>query len=451
MTTDYLELRLVHIQLLHWNQLFWVVNLTIQIPAKLLFDSSFFFNHEHTQQLLQQSDRVKQITYDPPHNSEIVSGQRAAFLTCTENNDASLYGEDFARILSQADEGIEVHAPELCGEGQGGAYFMRNREGNRVAVFKPNDEDPQAPNNPKKTGSDAGATSCAGKDGVALKMEEEEEEEDNDVERVRRSIPMGQSALREVAAYAFDRGFAGVPATAFVKVKHPIFSCGEEEKMGSLQQFVDHESASWDVPAHRFDVEDVHRIACFDIRTFNTDRHGGNMLAVRKTNTAAAATTTQADQSKQTSTYSLVPIDHAYAFPVDFSEANWEWLYWPQARKPFSESLLREIDSIDMEEDARLLRSLGLGEEVVRVNRITTLLLKRGAAAGATLFEIASLCRRKRENEVSQLETICAQVQQNAAESASLNNSNQTDLLFWHSLEQAFDGHFSALKKPTMH
>ncbi len=40
-------------------------------------------------------------------------------------------------------------APKLCDEGEGGSYVIRGFHGRNIAVFKPEDEEPFAPCNPK--------------------------------------------------------------------------------------------------------------------------------------------------------------------------------------------------------------------------------------------------------------------------------------------------------------
>jgi len=116
------------------------------------------------------------------------------------------------------------------------------------------------------------------------------------------------------------------------------------------------------------------------------------------------------------------------------SEAgNWEWLYWPQAKKPFDAETLLFIESIDLDEDAAILRRAGLSEEAVRVNRITTTLLKRGAAAGLNLFEIAKLCLRKRFRDQFELSPLEKTVE--AAEIAAAGLCGEPSA-FWRLLEE---------------
>jgi hypothetical protein len=72
-------------------------------------------------------------------------------------------------------------------------------------------------------------------------------------------------------------------------VQHEAFHVHDEvagaritkTKIGSLQEFVEHDYAAEDLSMNkirRFPVAQVHEIAMFDIRMFNTDRHGGNIL-----------------------------------------------------------------------------------------------------------------------------------------------------------------------------
>lgn len=88
--------------------------------------------------------------------------------------------------------------PKLTDDGTSGAYRMRNAEKENVAIFKPIDEEPYAPNNPRGHEGPFGS------------------------QTFRPGILSGESCIREVSAYLLDhRGFAGVPPTTFVEVIHP--------------------------------------------------------------------------------------------------------------------------------------------------------------------------------------------------------------------------------------
>lgn len=53
-------------------------------------------------------------------------------------------------LVRKVVEGVRVgQAPKLEKEGHGGTYFFKDAAGNYVALVKPTDEEPLAPNNPK--------------------------------------------------------------------------------------------------------------------------------------------------------------------------------------------------------------------------------------------------------------------------------------------------------------
>jgi|Transcript_24790 hypothetical protein len=67
-----------------------------------------------------------------------------------------------------------------------------------VAFWKPIDEEPFAPNNPRGMQAPFGSETC------------------------RPGVKSGESSLREVLAFLLDHeGFAGVPPTALVELSHP--------------------------------------------------------------------------------------------------------------------------------------------------------------------------------------------------------------------------------------
>lgn len=93
-------------------------------------------------------------------------------------------------------------APSLTEEGTSGSYMLKeaiDEENERpVAFWKPIDEEPFAPNNPRGMQAPFGSETC------------------------RPGVKSGESTLREVLAYLLDHdGFAGVPPTALVEVSHP--------------------------------------------------------------------------------------------------------------------------------------------------------------------------------------------------------------------------------------
>ena len=104
---------------------------------------------------------------------------------------------------------IQGEGPCLTEEGTSGSYVLRDvsdcsndHEGGSytkpLAVWKPIDEEPFAPNNPRGMQAPFGSETC------------------------RPGVKSGESSIREVIAYVLDHeGFAGVPETTLVEVSHP--------------------------------------------------------------------------------------------------------------------------------------------------------------------------------------------------------------------------------------
>jgi len=251
---------------------------------------------------------------------------------------------------------------ELCEQGTGGTYFVKNTSGARIAVFKPADEEPGSHKNPKKI-----------------------------VENP--LLAPGGGAVREVVAYALDHGNkAGVPETHFLKdLCHSYWTEEKriEPKSGSLQKYIPHFSTAADMGSSLFSVEDVHNLGVFDVRLLNLDRNGENILVV-----------------KEGAQHRLVPIDHSYILPPSVQKPFFEWLYWKQAKEPFSAATLKYISDLNIEEDARVLFAHGFSAGSIKTMKMCTILLKKCAAAGMTLFQIASLVSSRNEMEDSTLESI---------------------------------------------
>eukprot|EP00249_Psilotum_nudum_P022143 c28391_g1_i4 orf=308-2071(+) len=297
-------------------------------------------------------------------------------------------------LLKQVKAGLERgHSPVLSSDGSGGAYFMQDKHGDIVGVFKPMDEEPMAINNPR---------------GLPLSTTGE---------GLKRGTKVGEGALREVAAYILDGlrefkgnehwGFACVPPTMMVRCSHKAFHGPKiQEKMGSLQLYIHSFGNCEDMGPASFPVEEVHKICVLDIRLANTDRNGGNILVCKQ---------------GEPPHFTLVPIDHGYCLPDKFEDCTFEWLYWPQAQIPFQPATLEYIYSLDVEKDIALLRNHGweLTKECARVFRVATMLLKKGAAAGLTPYEIASMMCREFLNEKSTIEKMLEEAEESALPASS--------------------------------
>eukprot|EP00250_Pteridium_aquilinum_P006971 c16783_g1_i1 orf=492-2255(+) len=331
-------------------------------------------------------------------------------------NISSVLSDLMQRVKTGLEQG---HAPILARDGSGGVYFMQDEFGSSiVGVFKPADEEPMAVNNPK---------------GLPVSM---------NGEGLKRGTKVGEGALREVAAFILDhmvdgqageklQGFAGVPPTVLIKCCHKYLgrsnftgAATADTKIGSLQMYVHARSNCEDMGPAQFPVQEVHKIAVLDIRLANTDRNGANILACK---------------GDDASEWSLVPIDHGYCLPDKFEDCTFEWLYWPQAKLPFHPETLKYISALDADADILLLQKHGwvLAEECARVLRVATMLLKKGAAAGLTPYEIGSMMCRKSLNKMSVIEEMLED-----AENSVLPGTSES--VFIAALSAIMDTHIQA-------
>ncbi|XVE74408.1 hypothetical protein DITRI_Ditri12bG0014600 [Diplodiscus trichospermus] len=301
--------------------------------------------------------------------------------------------KDVVKAIKMGIDPLPVHS------GLGGAYYFRNPRGESVAIVKPTDEEPFAPNNPK------------GFVGKALGQP-----------GLKRSVRVGETGVREVVAYLLDYGhFANVPPTALVKITHSVFNVNDGvnghkahkknlvSKIASFQQFIPHDFDASDHGTSSFPVSAVHCIGILDIRIFNTDRHAGNLL-VRKL-----------DGIGRFGQVELIPIDHGLCLPESLEDPYFEWIHWPQASIPFSEDELEYIKNLDPTKDCEMLRRElpMIREACLRVLVLCTIFLKEAAAFGLCLAEIGDMMSREfrgGEEEPSEIEVVCLEARRLIAE-----------------------------------
>ncbi|VAI89119.1 unnamed protein product [Triticum turgidum subsp. durum] len=378
---------------------------SLEDDDKLEYDGEVLEDHQLIADISNKDDAVIHLFIRKPAKvtpAKPAGGKPAPIEPIVVNRKAKLSSE-VMKMIDSAIAGLENgYTPVMSAEGSGGVYFMQDSSGQKnVAVFKPIDEEPMAENNPR---------------GHPLST---------DGEGMKRGTRVGEGALREVAAYILDHpvgdresghgvGFSGVPPTALVRSLHR----GKSFKFGSLQMFMENDGSCEDMGPRAFPVKEVHKIAVLDIRLANADRHAGNILVSKE----------------EGATCKLIPIDHGYCLPEKFEDCTFEWLYWPQARERFSDETIAYIESLDAEEDIKLLRFHGweLSSSCARVLRISTMLLKKGAARGLTPYDIGRILCRETVNRDSVIEDIIQE-----AEGAVLPGTSEN--LFLETVSEIID------------
>lgn len=268
-------------------------------------------------------------------------------------------------FVTKAKLGLIFNSPELCEDGTGGTYFMKDTDNKSVAVFKPKNEDPLSKQNPKRT--------------------------DDNLSFHFKGILPGESSQREVLAYELDNNFAGVPETRMVEVSHWIFtdengkpgsSSGDiRKKTGSLQEFIsDLQCTVDDMGSSMFSIEDVQKIAILDMLLFNCDRNGGNILVKKDS-------------------HKLVPIDHAFTLPdyQHLSDLQWfEWMTWRQAKQKPIQEVIDFINTFDINNAIQKAKALGFRSDCILTLQFTFTFLKYAINhSNLSLYDIAKLmCHR---------------------------------------------------------
>lgn len=253
--------------------------------------------------------------------------------------------------------------------GVSGTYFLKQNTSsqNVLGVFKPSDEEPSAVDY-AKTGNSSSSLQGSW------------------FSTVYSSQYSGQGALKEVSAYLLDHGaFCSVPQTVLASCDINLGGDSNnqsslETKTGAFQVYVPNVGDAEDYGPGVFSVNAVQRIAFFDLRVLNCDRHGGNLLVTK-------------DSSGNG--FHLVPIDHGFILPDKFQSYPWPvWMDWPQVKEPVCEDVKRYAETLDGEMDARLILDETQGRlprNSLRVLRIMTALLQRAISKDLTLFEVGCL------------------------------------------------------------
>lgn len=125
---------------------------------------------------------------------------------------------------------------------------------------------------------------------------------------------------------------------------------------------------------------------------------------------------------------------------MQFEDVTFDWLFWPQARQPFSSETIEYIKSLDAQEDIGLLKFCGwdIPLESARTLRISTMLLKKGVERGLTPFTVGSIMCRETLNKESLIEEIL----QEALDSMTPGSSEDS---FLESVSHVMDRHLDKI------
>lgn len=213
----------------------------------------------------------------------------------------------------------QLIAPVPAGSGTGGTYFIHNLRGEKIGIFKPQDEEIFMPNNPRRWKRDYDSNN-------PLTM------------GPRAAHFQGTGWTKEISAYIIGQQM-GVPLTVSMTVPFPTNreDATLVQKTGSFQIFAS------GVPAStlnldqviRFPKEQVQKIAALDLVLGNHDRTLANMLW---------------DSLSQT----LTPIDHGFIL-ID-SQDPWVWQTWPQVLQEIAPPIKKWILSLDVTSLQKILK-----------------------------------------------------------------------------------------------
>merc|ERR1719470_286379 len=265
---------------------------------------------------------------------------------------------EFTELIREAEVAVDNGVyPQRIYQGSSGSYFVKNREGKTIGVFKPKDEEPYGRLNPKWTKwmHRMCCPCCFGRSCL---------------------IP-NQGYMSEAGASLVDQklGLSVVPKTKVVKLASETFNylridvekskakklvtehfpkvgrkfnrLGLPPKKGSFQVFVENfkdadfhlrkfESDPLDPDTSKNFQQQFERLVVLDYIIRNTDRGNDNWLINYKKSKAASD-----DEEATPASIEVAAIDNGLAFPIKHPDSwraypyHWAWL--PYAKIPFSQ------------------------------------------------------------------------------------------------------------------
>lgn len=191
-------------------------------------------------------------------------------------------------------------------------------------------------------------------------VEKKEDESDEEID-----IPEFQSDTYTSSAFPEPSALKTGSAQKFIK---------------DTQSFKEMTSAEQAERVQKVLVDEVHDLSILDIRSYNTDRHLGNVLIDKKDHIHA--------------------IDHGCIATRDFNDpALFCWMEWPQAHLPYSKEKKEYILGLDWEKTKQdILDSFpNFPKESLATLRFSHFLLQEGVKRDLTPFQIGSLMIGQRQ------------------------------------------------------
>jgi len=326
---------------------------------------SFVFSHSES------------LSYDSTGSLDICA-PKVSVLSCSHFDDPS----EIKSLIEKVNGGLRAgNDPMRAPDGTSGVYFLFDDMGNKCAIFKPHDEEQNAPNNPHGYISPL-FSNCMNRD-----------------------IPSGSQSLRELASSMVDPRFR-IPLVCIVKMKNVsehMFNMnqGQQHKKlrtGSLHTFVKSTCTRWnpdDIP-----VNEVHKMGVLDMLILNTDRNENNIL-VR-------------DGFDGKITWC---IDQGLAFPnrMCFYEFDFEWYHWPQTKLPFNAKMKAFIKEFDVEAFIKRINDidyLKMSITSLFLIRVAALIVKHFAKRDGSLYDIMKFLTRASWKTPSSAEIMINNVQE---------------------------------------
>ncbi len=324
-----------------------------------------------------------------------------------------------AKILSDGGKIVNGTGAGFEGVGTSGIYFIKDKVGKTIALFKPEDEGTWKPNNPNPEFRKRALTA----DDIYFHQANGWEQ--------------GQTGKRQQLAEMLHIGHKVRPPRGVLTTlesdqffDHQLHAQGEKcslTKTGYLQEWVHHtkplisfhptfkEVLPSDDP-HRnvlqfqdnpilsaISLDEFQEIGINDILLLNEDRNTGNLLV-------------KYDENHQ---LKIIPIDHDTIYPWKLEVFRGIYVH-DNAKKPFTATSLKMIQALDPDFIEQLVEKMQLSEQAPINAKAITMVLKSFAAAGATLRDVYNFMAAPLGGvvgETSQLWKLMQQVQEAAISS----------------------------------